>query len=95
MLILDPDDYYGWEKLFTEKMCESYRRDHDLGIKIARFHNIYGPEGTYDGGEKNHQQHSVVRSHKLLTREKLKYGAMESKADHIVILKIVSMESAC
>jgi GDP-D-mannose 3',5'-epimerase len=46
----DPDDFYGWEKLYTEKMCEAYHRDYDLDIRISRFHNIYGPEGTYRGG---------------------------------------------
>ena len=46
----DPDNYYGWEKLFTEKMCEAYQRDHDLDIRIVRYHNVYGPEGTYKGG---------------------------------------------
>jgi len=46
----DPDNFYGWEKLYTEKMCEAYRRDFGLNIRVARFHNIYGPEGTYDGG---------------------------------------------
>jgi len=46
----DPDDYYGWEKLYTEKMCEAYQRDSNLEVRVARFHNIYGPEGTYDGG---------------------------------------------
>ena len=46
----DPDNFYGWEKLTTEKMCEAYQRDHDLDIRIVRYHNIYGPEGTYKGG---------------------------------------------
>jgi len=46
----DPDNFYGWEKLYTEKMCEAYTQDYGLEIRIARFHNIYGPEGTYDGG---------------------------------------------
>ena len=46
----DPDNFYGWEKLFTEKMCEAYQRDHDMDIRILRYHNIYGPEGTYKGG---------------------------------------------
>ena len=46
----DPDNFYGWEKLFTEKMCEAYRRDHGLDIRIVRYHNVYGPEGTYKGG---------------------------------------------
>jgi len=46
----DPDNFYGWEKLFTEKMCEAYRRDYDLDVRIVRYHNVYGPEGTYKGG---------------------------------------------
>lgn len=46
----DPDNFYGWEKLYTEKMCEAYQRDHGMNIKVARYHNIYGPEGTYKGG---------------------------------------------
>jgi GDP-D-mannose 3',5'-epimerase len=46
----DPDNFYGWEKLLTEKMCEAYHRDYGLEVRIARYHNIYGPEGTYKGG---------------------------------------------
>jgi GDP-D-mannose 3',5'-epimerase len=46
----DPDNFYGWEKLYTEKMCEAYQRDYDMDIRILRYHNIYGPEGTYKGG---------------------------------------------
>jgi GDP-D-mannose 3', 5'-epimerase len=46
----DPDNFYGWEKLYTEKMCEAYQRDYGLDIRILRYHNIYGPEGTYTGG---------------------------------------------
>ena len=46
----DPDNFYGWEKLYTEKMCEAYQRDHNMDIRILRYHNIYGPEGTYEGG---------------------------------------------
>ncbi|MDD5648180.1 MAG: NAD-dependent epimerase/dehydratase family protein, partial [Dehalococcoidia bacterium] len=38
----DPDQFYGWEKIFTEKLCEAYRTDYAMNIKIARFHNIYG-----------------------------------------------------
>lgn len=46
----DPNEPYGWEKLFTEEMVKSYRSDYGLDIRIARYHNIYGPEGTYKGG---------------------------------------------
>ena len=47
----DPNEYYGWEKLFTEMMMEAYKRDYGLNVRIARFHNVYGPEGTYEGGK--------------------------------------------
>jgi len=46
----NPDTFYGWEKLFTEKLMEAYKKDHRVDIRIARFHNIYGPYGTYKGG---------------------------------------------
>ena len=46
----DPDNFYGWEKLYTEKMCEAYQRDYKMDIRMLRFHNVYGPEGTYAGG---------------------------------------------
>jgi nucleoside-diphosphate-sugar epimerase len=46
----DPNEAYGWEKLFTEEMAKAYKIDYDLDIRIARYHNIYGLEGTYKGG---------------------------------------------
>lgn len=46
----DPDNYYGWEKLLTEKICGAYRRDYGFDTRIARYHNVYGPFGTYKGG---------------------------------------------
>jgi len=46
----DPDNFYGWEKLYTEKMCAAYQRDYKMAIRVLRYHNIYGPEGTYKGG---------------------------------------------
>jgi len=46
----DPDNEYGWEKLFTERLCAAYLGDYGLQTRVARFHNIYGPEGTWDGG---------------------------------------------
>jgi nucleoside-diphosphate-sugar epimerase len=45
-----PEDGYGWEKLFSERMCRHFNEDYGLDIKVARYHNIYGPNGTYDGG---------------------------------------------
>jgi nucleoside-diphosphate-sugar epimerase len=46
----EPDTYYGWEKLNGEKMCEAYAQDRGLDVRIVRYHNIYGPGGTYRGG---------------------------------------------
>ena len=45
-----PEDGYGWEKLFSERMCRHFREDFGLKTRVARFHNVYGPYGTYDGG---------------------------------------------
>jgi nucleoside-diphosphate-sugar epimerase len=45
-----PEDGYGWEKLFSERMCRHYFEDFGLKTYIGRFHNVYGPFGTYDGG---------------------------------------------
>jgi len=44
------EDGYGWEKLFSERMCRHFREDFGLTTRVARFHNVYGPHGTYDGG---------------------------------------------
>lgn len=46
----DPQDAYGWEKLMAEKLADYYRADHGLDTRIVRFHNIFGPYGTYNGG---------------------------------------------
>ncbi|WP_302801233.1 NAD-dependent epimerase/dehydratase family protein [Parabacteroides goldsteinii] len=45
-----PDSDYGWEKLFSERMYQAYHRNKGLDVRIARFHNIFGPEGTWEGG---------------------------------------------
>ncbi len=45
-----PEDGYGWEKLFSERMCRHFREDFGLITRAARYHNVYGPHGTYDGG---------------------------------------------
>ncbi len=45
-----PEDGYGWEKLFSERMCRHYREDFGITTRVARYHNVYGPFGTYDGG---------------------------------------------
>jgi nucleoside-diphosphate-sugar epimerase len=45
-----PEDGYGWEKLFSERLCRHFTEDFGLATRVARFHNVYGPHGTYDGG---------------------------------------------
>lgn len=47
----NPDSEYGWEKLFSERMWRSFARNYGLEVRIARFHNIFGPYGTWDGGK--------------------------------------------
>jgi nucleoside-diphosphate-sugar epimerase len=45
-----PEDGYGWEKLFSERMCRNFHDDFGIETRVARYHNVYGPHGTYDGG---------------------------------------------
>jgi nucleoside-diphosphate-sugar epimerase len=47
----NPDSEYGWEKLFSERLFHAYNRNYGLDVRIARFHNIYGPKGTWQGGK--------------------------------------------
>jgi nucleoside-diphosphate-sugar epimerase len=47
----NPDSEYGWEKLFSERLYATYNRNHGLDVRVARFHNVFGPEGTFDGGK--------------------------------------------
>lgn len=46
----DPDNEYGWEKLYSERLYQSYSQDYDLDVRIVRYHNIFGPEGTFEKG---------------------------------------------
>lgn len=46
----DPEDGYGWEKLFSERMCRHFQEDYGIQTRVARYHNVYGPHGTYHGG---------------------------------------------
>jgi GDP-D-mannose 3', 5'-epimerase len=45
-----PEDGYGWEKLFSERMCRHFADDFGIATRVARYHNVYGPHGTWDGG---------------------------------------------
>ena len=46
-----PDSEYGWEKLFSERLYLSFEKNYAVPVRIARFHNVYGPQGTWDGGK--------------------------------------------
>lgn len=46
----EPEDGYGWEKLFSERMCRHFYEEKGLEVRVARYHNVYGPQGTWDGG---------------------------------------------
>ena len=46
----NPEDGYGWEKLFSERMCRHFYEDYGIETRVARYHNVYGPYGTFDGG---------------------------------------------
>ena len=48
-----PEDGYGWEKLFGERMCRHFNEDFQIDVRIARFHNVYGTHGTFEGGREN------------------------------------------
>lgn len=46
----DPEDGYGWQKLFGERLCKNYGEDYGIPVRVGRYHNVYGPLGTWDGG---------------------------------------------
>ena len=58
----DPEDGYGWEKLFSERMCRHFSEDYGLDTRVARFHNVYGPYRTSAAGARRRQRQSAARS---------------------------------
>ena len=66
-----PEDGYGWEKLFSERMCRHFREDFGVTTRVARYHNVYGPHGTYDGGREKAPA-AICR-----------YGIAESKREQV------------
>ena len=84
-----PEDGYGWEKLFSERMCKHFMEDYGIQVRIARYHNIYGPYGTFDGGRKKLQPlcRKVFKAKKN-NKKKLKFGGT-SKPELFYILMIV------
>ena len=75
-------------------MCRHFYEDFDLGVRIVRFHNIYGPYGTYYGGREKATA-AISRNTaeaKILEKEKLKFGATENKPEVLCILMTACME---
>ena len=60
----DPEDGYGWEN-YLAKECRHFSEDFGLDTRVVRYHNVYGPLGTYDGGREKHQQQYVEKLFKL------------------------------
>ena len=77
----DPDSEYGWEKIFSERLYLAYKRNYGLNVKIARFHNIFGPMGTWQGEKKKLRQPFVVKLllHKM---EKSRFSGIANKPGH-------------
>jgi len=82
----NPDSEYGWEKLFSERLFLAFSRNYKLSVRVARFHNIFGPMGTWIGGKEKHQLPCVVKLQKQPMVVQLKFGVMENKQDHSYML---------
>ena len=74
-----PDSEYGWEKLFSERLFLAYGRNHGMSVHIARYHNIFGPEGTWRGGKEKAPAPSAARSPKPKMAARSRSGAMAAK----------------
>lgn len=73
-----PEDGYGWEKLFSERMCRHFREDFGLETRMARYHNVYGPEGTWDGGR---EKAPAAMCRKVIEAIELGHGQIEIWGD--------------
>ena len=78
------DSEYGWEKLFSERLFLSYNKNFDIPVRIARFHNIFSPEGTFDGGREKAPA-AMCRKVAKSKIMKSRYGEMESRLDLLYI----------
>ena len=78
-------------KLFSERMCRHFMEDYGISVRVARYHNIYGPYGTFDGGREKAPAalcRKVFNARKIMN-QKLKFGEMACKQDHFYTLMIV------
>ena len=90
----DPEDGYGWEKLFSERMCRHFMEDYGLDVRVVRLHNVYGPMGTYSGGREKAPAAICrkIAEAKLKNIKILKFGVMGSKPEVLCILTIALMD---
>ena len=77
-----PDSEYGWEKLFSERLYLAYARNYGIEVHIARFHNIFGPEGTWRGGREKAPAAICRKVAEVLRMVKLRFGATDSRPGH-------------
>src|SRR6185437_3260730 len=73
-----PEDGYGWEKLFSERMCRHFMEDYGISVRVPRFHNVYGPYGTYAGGR---EKAPVAVCRKVIEAQLNGTGAIEIWGD--------------
>ena len=76
-----PDSEYGWEKLFSERLYLAYHRNNGIAVRIARFHNIFGPEGTWDGGREKAPAAICRKVAQAREGERSKFGVMAIRRD--------------
>ena len=79
-----PDSEYGWEKLFSERLYLTYHRNYGIEVRVARFHNIFGPQGTWKVARKKRPQQFAEKWLQNLKAGRLKFGEMENK--HVLFL---------
>ena len=83
----EPEDGYGWEKLFSERMCRHFSEDFGLETRVARYHNVYGPLGTFDGGREKAPAalcRKIINA-KLNSEKKSQFGGMVNKQEVLCI----------
>ena len=77
----NPDSEYGWEKLFSERLFLAYNRNYNLDVRIARFHNIFGTQGTWNGGKRKLLELCVEKLRKQMRVVLLKFGGTDYKLE--------------
>ena len=82
----EPEEGYGWEKLYAEKLCQYYEEEGEMATRVARFHNIYGPLGTYDGGREKAPA-AICRKVAIAQTATNDRGLGRRRADPLVLLR--------